>query len=131
MNRQQRRARVSLSRSQWVMQMRELSKRLPKDGPDDLAIAQLLTDVIVAEQLNVSDDSLATLVGLATSCMNRTMQKLPPAKYADKDGRPMYSEHELAAFTGQTVEQTRSSLEAFAKEAGVPLDTTQHLQPLH
>lgn len=131
MNRQQRRARAPLTRAQWAMQMNELHKRLPKELPDDMTIAQLLMDVIVQEQTRVSDESLAMLVGMASACMARAMQKLPPAKYADKNGRPVYSEQDVAAFTGQTVEQARSGLAAFAKEAGVPLTPTNDVQPLH
>lgn len=131
MNRQQRRTRVRLTRAQWCLQMNELRKTMPKEQPDDMAVAQLLTEIIVDEQLNVSEASLAMLCGLACACMERAMQKLPPATHVDKDGRPVYSAEQIAAFTGQTKEQTLQGLAEFSKQTGETLASDADVQPLH
>ncbi len=131
MNRQQRRARTAYSRAQWCLQMAELRKNMPTDKLDDVSMAQLLTEIIVNEQLNVSEDSLGMLVGLACACMDRAMQAMPPASHVDKDGRPMYSAEQVGALTGQTKDQVLAGLAELARQTGQTLATDADVHPLH
>lgn len=131
MNRQQKRARVPISRAQWCLQMAELGKTMPAQKLDDLGMAQLLTEIIVNEQLTVSADSLATLVGLACACMERLTQAMPPATHVDKDGRPMYRTEQVAALTGQTKEQVQAGLAEFAEASGQTFAADADVHPLH
>lgn len=131
MNRQQKRTRIKLTRAEWCLRMAELQKTMPKDPLDDIGMAQLLTGIIVDEQLNVSETNLATLVGLACACMERAWKALPPAKHVDTNGRPVYSVEQVAAWTGQTEAQTLQGLTAIAEETGVTLACDTDVQPLH
>lgn len=130
MNRQQRRTRVKLSREEWAMRMTELRKTMPQ-GLDDLGMGQLLMEIIVNEQLNISHESLATLVGVACVCMDRVWKSLPKATHVDKDGNPVYSVEQIAAFTGQTAEQVQSGITQFAQATGQTLVAAADIEPLH
>ena len=131
MNRQQRRARVKLNRAEWCLRIQALGKSLPQEKLSDVGMAQLLTEIIVDEQLNISDTSLATLASLACACMDRAIQALPPATHVDQDGHPVYSAEQIAAFTGQAAAQVEQGLGEFAKEAGETFATGADVQPLH
>lgn len=130
MNRQQRRSRNKLTRAEWSLRLVELQKTTP-GLPGDLETAQLLMGIIVDEQLNISDMNLATLAGLCCGHMARAMKEIPPATHADKNGTPMFTDQQVAEFTGMPVEEVRASITAYFKEIGVEPSNQGDVFPLH
>jgi hypothetical protein len=131
MNRQQRRSRPHLSRAEWSLRINELRKSMPKQLPGDVDIVQMLMDIIVAEQTQLADESLAVLCGLACALTERAMQSLPKPTHVDKDGTPVYSAAQIAAWTGQSHEETLRGLSEFAKQTGATYAGDDDVQPLH
>ncbi len=78
MNREQRRnpflAPPKRTRDQWADRIGLLAGT-STGMPDDQSIVQLLVDVVVAEQGNLSRESLAVLCGLAAAHVARTTLK--------------------------------------------------------
>jgi hypothetical protein len=107
-----------LSRMAWCMKLSELIKTMPPETPDALTLSQFLVDVIVAEQQHISQESLATLCGLAALfCRDGTQAVLPKHKRVDAQGRPVYCEAELAQAFGMTPQQARAQMNQAQKEA--------------
>ena len=134
MNRQQRRAIPLLTRGQWIEELIALSKTSP-GLPDELSIGQLLLEIITTEQHSLQTESLAVLCGLAASYMAHMAHGFPVAKHADAQGRPIYTEADVAQYVGATVDQVRAEIDQM-KAAGeldgciFPL-SADDVNPLH
>lgn len=105
-----------LNKFQWTQRIEAFSHSLPKPGPDDLTLLQMLTDVIVSEQTRLKHENLAVLAGMAAALLERFKQQMKPAKQMTTDGEPVYSEADVAAQLGISVEQLRQHAAEMAKE---------------
>ncbi len=122
------------SKAQWLQQLTAMTKTLP-GMPDDQTIVALLIDIIEAEQRNLHPENLAVLCGLAAGHLARVQAGFPVAKHADAQGRPIYTEVDVAQYVGATVDQVRAEIDQM-KAAGeldgciFPL-SADDINPLH
>jgi hypothetical protein len=119
---------------QLLAQLVQLSKSAP-GLPDDLTIANLLLEVITDEQGRLKDTSNAVLCGLAAAHLARFNKTLPTARHVNAKGEPVYTEEDVAKFTGRSVAQVRSQVDELFREGGADTDisraSAEELQPIH
>jgi hypothetical protein len=134
MNRQQRRAIPLQSKAQWLHQLTVLTKTFP-GMPDDQTIVHLLLDIIHAEQRSMTPENLAVLCGLTAGHLARVQSTFPVAKHADGQGRPIYTEADVAQYVGATVDEVRAQIDQM--QAAGELDgcivrlNADDINPLH
>ncbi len=134
MNRQQRRAIPLQSKSQWLQQLTAMTKTFP-GMPDDQAIVSLLLDIIVAEQRNLHPENLAVLCGLTAGHLARVQSTFPAPKHVDAQGKPLYTEADVAQYVGVTVGEVRAQIDQM--QANGELDgcivhiNAEDINPLH
>lgn len=89
---------------------------------DDTTLAHLLIEVLgeVGISGRIPDESLAVLYGIAAELFDRVRNNLPAPTRCDADGRPVWSEQQIADTLGVPVEQVRARVEALEAE-GVAL----------
>lgn len=133
-NRQQRRAQPQRTKLQWLAQLVELSKTSP-GVPDDMTIASLLLDAIVAEQRSLHHENLALLCGLAAAHFSRASAALPIAKHVNVQGERVHTEADVAKYLGLPVEQVRAFadelLAAQGADSGISRVNATDINPLH
>lgn len=104
------------TREQWIHHLAAL--RLPEHvQPDDNTLATVLLDVIVDEQARLSDETLAVLSGVIVVLLGRGMAGLTP-RHADAEGRPLYTDEQLAAHLGVPLERVRAYCAAQIEKHG-------------
>ena len=89
---------------------------------DDTTLASLLIEVLgeVGTGRRISDESLAVLYGIAAELFDRVRNNLPTPTRCDADGRPVWSEQQVADTLGVPVESVRARIEALEAEGAAP-----------
>lgn len=142
MNRKHRRAqpltgailRPLLSRYEWIERLLELSKTSP-GLPDALSISQLLLEVIITEERSLQPGNLAVLCGLAAGYLACSRDGFPAPQHVDAQGRPVYTEADVAQYVGATVGEVRAQIDQM--QANGELDgcvlklNADDINPLH
>ncbi|BBE51803.1 hypothetical protein OYT1_ch2287 [Ferriphaselus amnicola] len=102
------------------LQLIELSQKLPNfpGTLDDFTLADVLMELLEAEQLNIGKQSAAVLLGLVKKLTDRAITNAPKPAQVNGDGEPVYTVAEIAAITGETPEAVRSGIEAIRQEGG-------------
>jgi hypothetical protein len=109
----------NLSKAQWQHKITEIAKNLPQDlRPDDQTIAHILVDVIVSEQSKLSDKNLTMLAGLAAALLERVKSSIPAATHVLENGEKVYTEAEIAAHLGISLEEVRKLTLEMQQEQG-------------
>jgi hypothetical protein len=106
------------SRFEWQKRICDHALTLPAElrDVDDMTLASVLEDVICAEQTRMKDPNLATLVGVAAALARRHMDRLPRPSHVTAAGERVYTEAEVAAHLGVSVEEVRRRAEAIERE---------------
>ena len=106
-----------LSKAQWQERIIHLAKTLPKDiRPDDQTLLSLLMEVILAEQAHLRPQHLATLTGIAAVLLERFKTSIPAATHVTTSGEKVYTEAEVAAHLGISLEEVRRVGDEMAKD---------------
>ncbi|MDR0233491.1 MAG: hypothetical protein LBI31_01580 [Zoogloeaceae bacterium] len=100
-----------LNKAQWIERILWIVQNAPAglaEVPDDLSVAQLLLEVIVAEQQKLGTDNLATLAGLAASFFSRFQGSRAAPSFVNNKGEAVYTEGDVARQLGIPVEKVRA-----------------------
>lgn len=94
---------------------------------DDTTLAQLLIEVLadVGTSRVVPDESLAVLYGIAAELFDRIRVSLPAPTRCDADGRPVWSDQQVADTLGVPVETVRARIDELEAADGAPRAVSQ------
>lgn len=101
----------------------ESAEKVPPEYlKNDLIPLTLLIDVMVTEHKTLSQETMATMVGIAAFMLRKL--NIPAARFADEHGNKLWSLDQVAGFLGTSPE----SLEEDAKKVAVKPQSIHPLQ---
>lgn len=113
-----------------LAEMAEQMPAIPGDL-DDLRLANVLLDVLVAEQRKITMTSAAVLLALVGSLTRRAIDQMPKPAQCLLDGTPVFSVEDIARLAGLSPEEVAQVIRDMGDEADQHRVDPRDVRPLN